>query len=150
MFSVIESNCNMGGFYFIFLLYCIGQNFQYNVEQKCLEQTFLLVPGLKVSAMVKFKPMNFFWVSIFLFCFCFFFLLFLLHFVLSFFFLFFLNFIYLFYFWLCWVFVSVQGLSLIAASGGLSLSRPLLLRSTGSRRAGCTEYFLMLQFYLCI
>ena len=54
-------------------------------------------------------------------------------------------FIYLFiYFWLCWVFVSVRGLSLGAASGGhsssrcagLSLSRPLLLRSTGSRRAG--------------
>ena len=54
-------------------------------------------------------------------------------------------FIYLFiYFWLCWVFVSVRGLSLVAASGGhsssrcagLSLSRPLLLRSTGSRRAG--------------
>ena len=48
------------------------------------------------------------------------------------------------YFWLCWVFVSVRGLSLVAASGGhsslrcagLSLSRPLLLRSTGSRRAG--------------
>ena len=54
---------------------------------------------------------------------------------------FFLNFIYL---WLCWVFVSVRGLSPVAASGGhsssrcagLSLSRPLLLRSTGSRRAG--------------
>ena len=49
-----------------------------------------------------------------------------------------------FYFWLCWVFVSVGGLSLVAASGGhsssrcadLSLSRPLLLRSTGSRHAG--------------
>ena len=49
-----------------------------------------------------------------------------------------------FYFWLCWVFVSVRGLSPVAASGGhsssrctgLSLSRPLLLRSTGSRRAG--------------
>ena len=49
-----------------------------------------------------------------------------------------------FYFWLCWVFVSMRGLSLVAASGGhsssrwagLSLSRPLLLRSTGSRRAG--------------
>ena len=48
------------------------------------------------------------------------------------------------YFWLCWAFVSVQGLSLVAASGGhssqrcagLSLSRPLLLQSTGSRRAG--------------
>ena len=54
-------------------------------------------------------------------------------------------FIYLFiYFWLCWVFVSVRGLSLVAASGGhsssrcagLSLSRPLLLRSTGSRCSG--------------
>ena len=61
-------------------------------------------------------------------------------------FFFFLKiFIYLFiYFWLCWVFVSVRGLSPLAASGGhsssrctgLSLSRPLLLRSTGSRRAG--------------
>ena len=55
-------------------------------------------------------------------------------------------FIYLFiiYFWLCWVFVSMRGLSLVAASGGhsssrcagLSLSRPLLLRSTSSRCAG--------------
>ena len=54
-------------------------------------------------------------------------------------------FIYLFiYFWLCCVFVSVRGLSLVAASGGhsssrcagLSLSRPLLLRSTSSGRAG--------------
>ena len=63
-----------------------------------------------------------------------------------FFFLFLKNF-YLFifiYLWLCWVFVSVRGLSLVAASGGhsssrcagLSLSRPLLLRSTSSRRAG--------------
>ena len=51
---------------------------------------------------------------------------------------------FLIYLWLCWVFVSVQGLSLVAVSGGhsssrcagLSLSRPLLLRSTGSRRAG--------------
>ena len=59
--------------------------------------------------------------------------------------LFVFNFIYLFiYFWLCWVFVSVRALSLVAASGGhsssrctgLSLSRPLLLGSTGSRRAG--------------
>ena len=65
------------------------------------------------------------------------FLLLLLHFI--------YLFIYLFiYFWLCWVFVSVRGLSLAAASGGhsssrcagLSLSRPLLLRSTGSKRAG--------------
>ena len=46
-----------------------------------------------------------------------------------------LIFIYLFiYLWLCWVFVSVRGLSLVAASGGhsssrcagLSLSRPLV------------------------
>ena len=50
----------------------------------------------------------------------------------------------LLYLWLCWVFVSVRGLSLVAASGGhsssrcagLPLSRPLLLQSTGSRRAG--------------
>ena len=55
-------------------------------------------------------------------------------------------FIYLFIliFWLCWVFVSVRGLSLVVASrghsssrcAGLSLSRPLLLQSTGSRCAG--------------
>ena len=61
-------------------------------------------------------------------------------------FFFFLNFLknLFIYLWLCWVFVSVQGLSLVAASGGhsssrcaaLSLSRPLLLWSTGSRRAG--------------
>ena len=50
----------------------------------------------------------------------------------------------LIYLWLCWVFVSVRGLSLVVASrghsssrcAGLSLSRPLLLRGTGSRRAG--------------
>ena len=48
------------------------------------------------------------------------------------------------YLWLCWVFVSVRGLSLLAATGGhssswctgLSLSRPLMLWSTGSRHAG--------------
>ena len=60
-------------------------------------------------------------------------------------FFFFLKFIYLFiYLWLCWVFVSARGLSLVAASGGhsssrcagLSLSRPPLLWSTSSRRAG--------------
>ena len=54
-------------------------------------------------------------------------------------------FFYLFiYLWLCWVFVSVRALSLVVASGGhsssrcagLSLSQPLLLQSTGSRRAG--------------
>ena len=59
--------------------------------------------------------------------------------------LFFFKFISLFIqFWLCWVFVSVRGLSPVVARGGhsssrcagLSLSRPLLLRSTGSRRAG--------------
>ena len=57
----------------------------------------------------------------------------------------FLKYLYLFiYFWLCWVFVSVRWLSLVVASGGHSSSRcmglllswPLLLRSTGSRRAG--------------
>ena len=60
-----------------------------------------------------------------------------------------LEFIYLFiylfiYPWLCWVFISVRGPSPVAASGGhpssrcagLSLSRPLPPRSTGSRRAG--------------
>ena len=54
------------------------------------------------------------------------------------------RYLFTYLFWLCWVFVSVQGLSLVAASGGhsssqcvgLSLSRPLLLRSTGSRCAG--------------
>ena len=58
--------------------------------------------------------------------------------------LFFFNLILFIYFWLCWVFVSVRGLSPVVASGdhsslwcaGLSSSRPLLLRSTGSRRAG--------------
>ena len=52
--------------------------------------------------------------------------------------------LFIYYFCLCWVFVSVRGLSLVAASGGhsssrcagLSLSRPLLWRSTGSRCAG--------------
>ena len=51
----------------------------------------------------------------------------------------FLNYLFI-YLWLCWVFVSVRGLSLVVASkghsssrcAGLSLSRPLLLRSTGS------------------
>ena len=57
---------------------------------------------------------------------------------------FFLSICLFIYFWLCWVFVSVQGLSLVLASGGhsssrcagLSLSRPLPLRSTGSTCAG--------------
>ena len=48
------------------------------------------------------------------------------------------------YFWLRWVFVAARGLSLVAASGGYSLSRCpgfslwwcLLLGSTGSRRVG--------------
>ena len=56
----------------------------------------------------------------------------------------FLKNLFIYYLWLCWVFVSVRGLSLVAASGGhsssrcagLSLSRPLSLRNTGSRRAG--------------
>ena len=56
----------------------------------------------------------------------------------------FIYFILFIYLWLCWVFVSVRGLPLVAASGGhsssrcagLSLSWPLLLRSTGSRCTG--------------
>ena len=60
------------------------------------------------------------------------------------FFNFFFFLILLIYLWLCWVFVSVRGLSLVVASGGHSSSRcagpspsrPLLLRSTGSRHAG--------------
>ena len=55
-----------------------------------------------------------------------------------------LIYLFILFFWLCWVFVSMRGLSLVVASGGhsssqctgLSLSRPLLLWSTGSRRAG--------------
>ena len=53
--------------------------------------------------------------------------------------IYFLNFIYLFYLWPCWVFVSVRGLSPVAASGGRSSSRCAglsLSRRTGSRRAG--------------
>ena len=61
--------------------------------------------------------------------------------------LFFFNnlFIFIFiYFWLHWVFVAARRLPLVAVSGGhsssrcagLSLSQPLLLRSTGSRCAG--------------
>ena len=56
----------------------------------------------------------------------------------------FFNFYLFIYLWLCWIFVSVRGLSLVAASGGHSSSRcaglsllwPILLWSTGSRRAG--------------
>ena len=35
-----------------------------------------------------------------------------------------------FYFWLCWVFVSVRGFSLVAASGGATLHR-------GARASHC-------------
>ena len=79
--------------------------------------------------------------QIFCCCCCFFFVLFLF----LFFFYFLKVFIYLFiYLWLSWVFISAQGLSLVVASGGhsssrcasLSPSRPLPLRSTGSRRTG--------------
>ena len=62
-------------------------------------------------------------------------------------FFFFLNFLFIYLFiypWLRWVLVSVRGPSPAAASGGHPssqcagppLSRPLPLRSTGSRRAG--------------
>ena len=48
------------------------------------------------------------------------------------------------FFWLRWVFIAARGLSLVASSGGYSSLRCtgfslrwlLLLRSTGSRRAG--------------
>ena len=54
------------------------------------------------------------------------------------------KFIYFIYFWLHWVFVAVRRLSLVAVSrgysslrcAGFSLRWLLLLRSTGSRRAG--------------
>ena len=57
---------------------------------------------------------------------------------------FFLKIFICWFMWLCWVFVSVWGPSPVAASGGhsssrcagLLLSRPLLFRSTGSRRSG--------------
>ena len=52
-------------------------------------------------------------------------------------------FFFLIYFWLCWVFVAVRGLLLVAVSGGYSSLQCmgfslwwLLLWSTGSRRAG--------------
>ena len=56
---------------------------------------------------------------------------------------FFLSICLFIYLWLCWVFVSARGLSLVVASGGhsssrctvLSPSRPLPWWSTGSRRA---------------
>ena len=86
-----------------------------------------------ISLLIDSSTVLVFWV---LFCFVFLFFCFLN-----------LLFIYLFlyiYFWLCWVFVSVRGLSLVAASGGysslrcvgFSLQWLLLLRSTGSRRTG--------------
>ena len=66
------------------------------------------------------------------------------------------NFYLFIYFWLCYVFVSVRGLSLVAASGGhssrcagLSLSRLLLLRSTGSRRTGSVMPSLCFKQYAC-
>ena len=52
--------------------------------------------------------------------------------------------LFIFYFWLCWVFVAVHRLSLVAASGGysslwsagFSLQWLLFLRRTGSRCTG--------------
>ena len=57
------------------------------------------------------------------------------------------------YFWLCWVFVVVCRLSLVAVSGGYSLLRCvgfsllwlLLLRSTGSRHTGFSSCGLWAQ-----
>ena len=58
--------------------------------------------------------------------------------------LFIFKFILFLYLWLCWVFIAVRGLSLVAVSGGYSSLRQagfslrwlLLLQSTGSRRTG--------------
>ena len=55
-----------------------------------------------------------------------------------------LIYLFIYFFWLCWIFVSMRGLSLVVASGGRSSSRcagfsllcPLLLQGTGSRCAG--------------
>ena len=58
---------------------------------------------------------------------------------------FFINlFIFILFFWLCWVFIAVRGLSLVATSGGysslqcagFSLQWLLLLQSVGSGRMG--------------
>ena len=68
----------------------------------------------------------------------------------------FFKLIYLFiYFWLCWVFVSVRGLSLVAASGGhlsswcagLSLSRPLVAehRLQTRRLSSCGSWAQLLR-----
>ena len=45
---------------------------------------------------------------------------------------------YLVSFWLCWIFVAAQGLSLVEESWGFSLQW-LLLRSTGSRARGLSS-----------
>ena len=86
-----------------------------------------------------FRNRNQFWLPSanegFLFCFC---LLFCCC------FFFFLSICLFIYLWLCWVFVPARGPSPVAASRGhsssrytgLSLLRPLLFWSTGSRRAG--------------
>ena len=62
------------------------------------------------------------------------------------------------YFWLHWVFVAARGLSLVAASGGYSSLRCagflllwlLLLRSTGSRRAGFSSCSMQAQQLWCM
>ena len=67
--------------------------------------------------------------------------------------IFFDKFIYFIYFWLHWVFIAARGLSLVAASGGYSLSPCagfslqwlLLLRSSGSRHAGYSSCGLQAQ-----
>ena len=55
--------------------------------------------------------------------------------------------LFIMYFWLCWVFVAECGLSVVTVSrgysslrcAGFSLQWLLLLRSTGSRRAGISS-----------
>ena len=47
--------------------------------------------------------------------------------------LFFFNFYLFIYLWLCWVFVSVRGLSLVVASGGplfIAVRRPLIIAAS--------------------
>ena len=86
------------------------------------------IPALQIGSSVPFFQSNEFYTTaghnVFVFCF------------------FKLNYLFI-YLWLWWVFVSVRGLSLVAASVGHSSSRcaglsswPLFLRSTGCRRAG--------------
>ena len=100
------------------------------------------------NVVYRYTSCRIYWISLSL-LFFFFIYIFFFRLAISFSFFFLKKFTFLFIDWLidwllCWVFVSVRGLSLVVASGdhsssrctGLSPSRPLPLRSTGSRRAG--------------